>query len=601
MAEPVPATGYGPATWINWTHNWRKEDGDFLQYRGILRYADDATRPASPTIGQAAFVQATDTVSFWASTSEWVPFLSSRLLRLVTAGVSPSGTATFAHKDASGAGLVFSNTKVRSSIDFEASAGFLADTVSIKTAAGGGNRTSKLTTNPTSLVSDSPILAPTAVLNGAAGADALTLSAGNLRVGGSAVIVSSLTAGSVTAPNMYLSGTTQDGAAGAVARKAYVDTQVGTKLSTSGDDMTGSISFGARLGQHINLYSTAYGIGIQSSNLYFRSGSAYKFYIGGSHTDAATAATLSIDSNSIDVTGGLSVTGTASVNNVIYSGTRIHAGGNGAQVRLIDTSAGGYDTFIEYYGGGTGVTTSNPGTRHAYLGFPSSTSFMVQNEISGGTVQLRTTGAGDIDLVTGAGGEIAFYPNGVFQGKMYGENILWGKAASDVHNVGLEFQGAYGRILSTTDVAANLYCHHIGANDASGKAFIQFLRGTTTQLLSEIRQLTTTGVTIVNCTVSAPSDYRWKDDLGPITGALDRVMELQPKRLRWKDSGVEFEGFIAHEAQKVVPYLVVGEKDAVDEEGRIDGQSLDYGGETPLLTAALQELAARVIALESAA
>jgi len=596
MAEPVPATGYGPASWINWTHNWRKEDGDFLQYRGILRYAADADRPTSPQTGQAVYVQANDTVSVWSG--EWVPLLSSRLLRLVSSGVSPLGTATFAHKDASGAGLVFSNLKVRSSIDFETSAGFLADTVSIKTAAGGGNRTSKLTTNPTSLVSDSPILAPTMVLNGAAGADALNLVAGNLRVGGSAVIVSSLTAGSVTAPNMYLSGTTQDGATGAVARKAYVDTQVGTRVATAGDEITGTLSFGARLGQHINMYSSSFGLGIQGNNLYFRSGSAYKFYIGGSHTDTATASTLSIDANSIDVTGGLTVTGTASVNGAAYFGALGMFGGNGGQVRLVDTSAGGNDVYMSFYGHGT---TTVPGTRGGYIGYPGSTSLMIQNEFSGGTVQLRTTGAGDVDLVPGAGGEIAFYPNGAFQGKMYTENFIWGKAASDVHNVGLEFQGLYGRILSTTDVAANLYCHHVGANDASGKAFIQFLRGTTTQLLSEIRQLTTTGITIVNCTVSAPSDYRWKDDLGPITGALDRVMKLRPKRLRWRDSGKEFEGFIAHEAQPVVPYLVTGEKDAVHDDGTIDGQSLDYGGETPLLTAALQELADRVIALESAA
>jgi hypothetical protein len=596
MAEPLPST-YGPAGWINWTHNWRKEDGDFLQYRGILRYATDADRPASPQTGQAVYVQATDTVSVWSA--EWVPLLSSRLMRLATSGTGATGTSTLSHISAGGAGLVFSNTKVRSSLDFVTSAGFQADTVSVFTAAGGGNRTAKLTTSPANLVSDSPILAPSMTLNGAAGADVLTLSAGNLKVVGTASFTSMVTGAASMQATRFFATAAQDSTANATTRKDYVDTLAATKLSLAGGDMTGALGFGARLGQHINLYSTAYGIGIQGGTLYYRTGGQHKFYVGGSHSDTATASPVTIDSGGLDVAGGLTVTGTASVNSYLYSGVAVVAGGNGGQVRMVDTVAGGYNIYLGFYNGGT---TTVPGPRAGWLGYSGTTEFRMMNEMSGGILRLLTTGAGDVYLQPGVGGEIFFSPNNTFQGKMYGTNFIWGKAASDVHNVGLEMDGSYGRYMSTTDVASNLYLHHVGGNDASGKAFIQFLAGTTTVLMSEVRQNSgRNGITIVNCTVSAPSDYRWKNDLGPIPHALDRVLQLRPRSLEWKSNGEKFEGFIAHEAGAVTPYLLSGVKDAVNDEGQIEGQGFNYGGMSPLLAAAIQELTERVQVLEAAA
>lgn len=49
---------------------------------------------------------------------------------------------------------------------------------------------------------------------------------------------------------------------------------------------TGSLNFGFTGRQMINLYSTTYGLGIQASTLYFRTGSGYAWYRGGVHDDA---------------------------------------------------------------------------------------------------------------------------------------------------------------------------------------------------------------------------------------------------------------------------------------------------------------------------
>ena len=66
------------------------------------------------------------------------------------------------------------------------------------------------------------------------------------------------------------------------------------------------------------------------------------------------------------------------------------------------------------------------------------------------------------------------------------------------------------------------------------------------------------------------------------------------------------EGFLAHEAQEICPYAVSGKKDEVATEDHGDRkkgdmivQAVDYGEFTPLLTAAMKELIAKVETLEA--
>lgn len=93
------------------------------------------------------------------------------------------------------------------------------------------------------------------------------------------------------------------------------------------------------------------------------------------------------------------------------------------------------------------------------------------------------------------------------------------------------------------------------------------------------------------------SDYRLKENILPMTGALATVQALKPVTYTWKESGDNSQGFIAHELQAVVPDCVTGEKDAVetytDEEGneqtRPKYQSIDTSFLVATLTAAIQE------------
>jgi hypothetical protein len=150
----------------------------------------------------------------------------------------------------------------------------------------------------------------------------------------------------------------------------------------------------------------------------------------------------------------------------------------------------------------------------------------------------------------------------------------------------------------------------------------------------EVGAISTTGTAT---TYATSSDYRLKTDAQPMVGASARVLALKPVNFEWISSGERVDGFLAHEAQAIVPECVTGTKDAMrDEEYEVtaaveatydddgneltaaveavmgtrsvpDMQGIDQSKLVPLLTAALQEaltkietLEARITALENA-
>jgi hypothetical protein len=93
-------------------------------------------------------------------------------------------------------------------------------------------------------------------------------------------------------------------------------------------------------------------------------------------------------------------------------------------------------------------------------------------------------------------------------------------------------------------------------------------------------------------TYSTSSDYRLKNTIAPMTGALAKVALLKPVTYKWNVDGSNGEGFIAHELAEVCPQAVVGGKDAIDAEGKPQYQGIDTSFLVATLTAAIQELKA---------
>jgi len=131
------------------------------------------------------------------------------------------------------------------------------------------------------------------------------------------------------------------------------------------------------------------------------------------------------------------------------------------------------------------------------------------------------------------------------------------------------------------------------ASSATGaKTLIEFLNAN-----GSVGSIQTSGTSTSYLT---SSDYRLKENVVEMTGALDRVSQLKPSRFNFiADENTTVDGFLAHEVQDIVPEAITGEKDAVDEDNNAIYQGIDQSKLVPLLVGAIQELQKRIEILEN--
>jgi hypothetical protein len=145
-------------------------------------------------------------------------------------------------------------------------------------------------------------------------------------------------------------------------------------------------------------------------------------------------------------------------------------------------------------------------------------------------------------------------------------------------------------IALNNNVASNASSWSCGSKTAAN-TMIQFINGN-----GQVGSIQTNGTATSYVT---SSDYRLKENIAPMTGALATVQALKPVTYNWKVDGSSGQGFIAHELQAVVPDCVTGEKDAVDEEGKPVYQGIDTSFLVATLTAAIQEQQALITQLQA--
>ena len=108
-------------------------------------------------------------------------------------------------------------------------------------------------------------------------------------------------------------------------------------------------------------------------------------------------------------------------------------------------------------------------------------------------------------------------------------------------------------------------------------------------------------VNSTNTSFQTSSDYRLKENVVNLDGAITRVKQLTPRRFNFiVEPDTTVDGFLAHEAATVVPEAVTGTHNEVDDDGNPVYQCIDQGKLVPLLTAALQEAIAKIETLEAA-
>jgi len=210
-------------------------------------------------------------------------------------------------------------------------------------------------------------------------------------------------------------------------------------------------------------------------------------------------------------------------------------------------------------------------------------------------------------------------------------NLLVGKTASALSVAGFEAESD-GRTNITRDGATCAFVNRLTSD------------GTLVSLQQDGTEEGSISITGSTTSYNTTSDYRKKENVVPMTGATDRLKALKPSRFNFIGQTSTVDGFIAHEAQAVVPEAVQGEKDAtenvevivtpalgnmLDEDGvivasdvvnpgvAVQGQSwvettpavtetqtvpkyqqIDQSKLVPLLVATIQELEARITALE---
>jgi len=143
-----------------------------------------------------------------------------------------------------------------------------------------------------------------------------------------------------------------------------------------------------------------------------------------------------------------------------------------------------------------------------------------------------------------------------------------------------------------TDDRSGVIFRHDRATGATSAKQCSFLN----QTASEVGYISSTGSATA---YNTSSDYRLKNTIAPMTGALAKVAQLKPVTYKWNSDDSDGEGFIAHELAEVCPHAVTGEKDAVDAEGNPQYQGIDVSFLVVTLTAAIQEQQAIITQLQA--
>lgn len=153
--------------------------------------------------------------------------------------------------------------------------------------------------------------------------------------------------------------------------------------------------------------------------------------------------------------------------------------------------------------------------------------------------------------------------------------------------IGTSSPSSYGKLAVISNGAADtVMLRQNGAVGATAQTAIAFQNAAS----SYVGSITCNG-TVTSYNTS--SDYRLKNTIASMTGALDKVALLKPCTYKWSLDGSDGQGFIAHELAEVCPHAVTGEKDAVDADGKPQYQGIDVSFLVATLTAAIQELNAK--------
>jgi len=293
----------------------------------------------------------------------------------------------------------------------------------------------------------------------------------------------------------------------------------------------------------------------------------------------------------------------------------VGAGGGGGNTALgyasmRDTTTGVYNTSLGYAAGYDGVLTGNYNTflgalagrnlagdedNSTFLGYNSGSAMtsgeknVILGSFTGNNSGLNiNTADNNIVLSDGDGVPYAYavkntgtYAN--YQWVFGGNNIVGVGIGAETVNIG-ESANSGG------------FCLGLQSQDHAIR-FIHLSNATTSDGVCGSIRLADNSTTY-----ATSSDYRLKENVDYTWDATTRLKQLKPARFNWisDDTNTLIDGFIAHEVSSIVPEAISGAHNEVDEDGAAVMQGIDQSKIVPLLVKTIQELEARITALEGA-
>ena len=159
----------------------------------------------------------------------------------------------------------------------------------------------------------------------------------------------------------------------------------------------------------------------------------------------------------------------------------------------------------------------------------------------------------------------------------------------------LQVKSSSGQNAIKAEVMNEDYVCYGSKSTYAGNYYFAYMTNSSNGLVGSIR--CTTSSTSYNTS----SDHRLKENVDYTWDATTRLKQLKPARFNFiSDTDTTVDGFLAHEAQAVVPEAVHGTHNEVDADGNAVMQGIDQSKLVPLLVKTIQELEARITALEGA-
>ena len=257
------------------------------------------------------------------------------------------------------------------------------------------------------------------------------------------------------------------------------------------------------------------------------------------------------------------------------------------QAQRTDGTATAYNITLNEAGGNVGIGTTAPGAQLEIDGGGSTATYLMTNDATaaagGGGLNLSIDNSLDGYLNNAKAGALKFGTSNVERMRILsgGDVLINATAAINSEKFFVKQAAAANAvgIQTTGSDYSNMITFYAANNSVKG----------------------TIGATPTAVAYNTSSDYRLKENVDYSWDATTRLKQLKPARFNFISdaSNTLVDGFLAHEVSGIVPEAISGTKDAVDSNGDAIYQGIDQSKLVPLLVKTIQELEARITALEA--